>query len=146
MKTPAKAEKKKDTRFKPGQSGNPKGRPQGSRHKATMAALALLEGQIEELTQACVRKALDGDTVALRLCLERIIPAAKERTIALALPPTTTMEGVSEAFDTVMGAVAIGTITPTEAATFAGILEKKRTAIEATELEHRIRRLEENLS
>jgi len=33
--------------FKPGQSGNPQGRPSGSRHKATLAAQALLDGEAE---------------------------------------------------------------------------------------------------
>ena len=35
---------KKDTRFKPGQSSNPKGTPPGTRNKLTMAAQALLDG------------------------------------------------------------------------------------------------------
>jgi len=34
---PAKTGRKQDTQFKPGQSGNPHGRPQGSRHKTTLA-------------------------------------------------------------------------------------------------------------
>jgi hypothetical protein len=33
--------------FQPGQSGNPKGRPRGARHKATLAAEALLDGEAE---------------------------------------------------------------------------------------------------
>tara|TARA_B100000676_G_scaffold312672_1_gene388129 strand:+ start:3148 stop:3261 length:114 start_codon:yes stop_codon:yes gene_type:complete len=36
--------REKDTRYKPGQSGNPTGRPKGARNKATVAAEALLEG------------------------------------------------------------------------------------------------------
>lgn len=49
-------------------TGNP-GRPKGARNKATTAALALLEGQAEALTQRAVEMALAGDTVALRLCM-----------------------------------------------------------------------------
>ena len=65
--------------FKPGQSGNPKGKPKGARHKATLAALELLDGEAEALTRKAVDLALEGDTTALRLCLERIAPPARMR-------------------------------------------------------------------
>lgn len=62
--------------FKKGKSGHPKGRPPGSRHKATLAPLALLEGEASMLTRRAIDAALGGDMVALRLCLERIVPPA----------------------------------------------------------------------
>ena len=40
------------TKWKPGQSGNPAGKPKGTRHKATMLAERLLDGQAEELIQS----------------------------------------------------------------------------------------------
>jgi hypothetical protein len=43
--------------WKPGQSGNPKGCPKGSRHKTTLAVEALLDGQAERLTQKAVEMA-----------------------------------------------------------------------------------------
>jgi hypothetical protein len=64
------------TRGRPFPKGNP-GRPKGARHKATVAAEALLDGQAEALTQKAVDAALEGDTTALRLCLD---PAAVGRT------------------------------------------------------------------
>jgi len=64
-------------RFGKGRSGNPRGRPLGSRNSATLAAEALLEGEAEKLTRKCIELALSGDTVALRLCLERFTPRAK---------------------------------------------------------------------
>ena len=48
--------------------GNP-GKPKGTRHKATQAALTLLDGEAEGLTRKAVELALGGDTTALRLCL-----------------------------------------------------------------------------
>lgn len=63
--------------FQKGVSGNPAGKPKGARHKATLAAMALLEGESEALTRKAVELALEGDTTALRLCLERIAPALK---------------------------------------------------------------------
>src|SRR5687767_1636516 len=53
--------------------GNP-GRPPGARNKATLAALALLEGEAEALTRRCVEMALAGDATAMRLCLDRLLP------------------------------------------------------------------------
>jgi len=54
------------------------GRPKGSRNKATIAIESLLRGQAEALTQTVVTTALEGDTVALRLCMERVAPAPKD--------------------------------------------------------------------
>ena len=48
--------------FEKGQSGNPNGRPQGSRNRATLAAEVLLEGEAEKLTRKAVKMALNGDT------------------------------------------------------------------------------------
>jgi hypothetical protein len=61
-------------RFRKGRSGNPKGRPAGARNKATQSAELLLDGEAEALTRRAVELALAGDGMALRLCLERIIP------------------------------------------------------------------------
>ena len=57
------------------------GRPRGSRNKATIAIENLLQGQAEALTQTAVTKALEGDSVALRLCMERIAPPPKSQTV-----------------------------------------------------------------
>lgn len=56
-------------KFAPGVSGNPAGRPKGSRHKVTLAIEAMLEGEHEKLTRKAIDMALEGDGPALRLCL-----------------------------------------------------------------------------
>lgn len=61
-------------------AGNP-GKPQGTRHKATRAAEALLEGEAEALTRKAIEAALEGDIAALRICLDRIVPIRKSRPI-----------------------------------------------------------------
>ena len=66
-------------------SGN-SGRPKGARNKKTLAIESLLEGQAEALTQTAISKALDGDSMALRLCMERIAPAPKDNPVVFALP------------------------------------------------------------
>jgi Family of unknown function (DUF5681) len=131
-----------DGTFAKGVSGNPKGCPRSSRHRATIAAMELLDGEAHKLTRKAVELALDGDTVALRLCLERIVPAAKSRPIKLEMPPVDTMADVLKAQAVAIQAMADGEITPDEAATIAGVLEAKRRAIETVELEKRIAALE----
>src|ERR1043166_3904236 len=71
-----------DRLFRKGRSGKPAGRPPGSRNRATVAAEALLEGEAQALTRKAIELALEGDTTALRLCLERIVPQRKSRTVA----------------------------------------------------------------
>jgi Family of unknown function (DUF5681) len=67
--------KQGNTRFKPGKSGNPDGRPRGSRNVTTVALETLLDGQATALTQKAIDLALTGDMAALR----RSHPAATER-------------------------------------------------------------------
>jgi hypothetical protein len=67
--------------YKLGQSGNPYGRPRGARNRATVAAERLLHGEADALTRKAIELATDGDTTALRLCIERILPARKDRPV-----------------------------------------------------------------
>ena len=62
------------------------GRPRGARNLKTVAIESLLEGQAEALTQTAISKALKGDTVALRLCMDRIMPQRRDNYINLDLP------------------------------------------------------------
>src|SRR5580700_2465634 len=50
-----------------------RGRPKGSRNRATLALEAVLEGSAEELTHMLIAKALAGDGVALRFCVGVIL-------------------------------------------------------------------------
>jgi hypothetical protein len=76
---PVNAGRKQDTRFKPGESGNPAGKPRGARHKTTLACDLLLEGEAEAITRKAIELAKIGDGPALRLCLERIAPPSEGR-------------------------------------------------------------------
>ncbi len=129
--------------FQKGQSGNPAGKPPGARHKATMAAEALLDGEAQALTRKAIERAMEGDGLALRLCLERILPARKDRPVRIDLPPIDTAEGASMALGAVTRAMADGELTLDEASGVASIIELKRRALETTEFEARLRKLEE---
>jgi len=121
--------------------GNP-GKPQGTRHKATMAALALLDGEAEALTRQAVTMALAGDTTVLRLCLERIAPPRRDAPVTFDLPPMETARDAASAAGAELAAVAIGDLTPTEGAHVMGLIETYRRTLETTELEARLAALE----
>ena len=72
--------------FKPGQSGNPKGRPKGSRNRVTQFCDALLDGQGEAIVAKALQKALEGDSPMLREMLHRVAPRRREDTIEFNLP------------------------------------------------------------
>lgn len=89
--------------FGPGQSGNPAGRPKGSRNHTTRAVEALLDGEAEALTRKAIQLAQDGDTVALRLCLDRLLPVRKDRPITFDLPPIETTDDLAEGHELYRG-------------------------------------------
>jgi Family of unknown function (DUF5681) len=131
--------------FKKGRSGNPGGRRRGSRNRATLAAAALLAGESEALTRKAVEMALAGDPTAMRLCMERVLPPCRERTVKFSLPSIDgTLTGetcgpsahdVSLAMNAVTSALAQGEITPGEAERIAGVVDTFVRAIETTKKE-----------
>ena len=129
-------------RFQKGVSGNPAGKPKGARHKATLAAEALLDGEAEALTRKAVERAMEGDTVALRLCLERIIPARRDRPVSFELPKIDRPADAVAASAAILAAVADGSLTPSEAAEISKLVEGFVRTVEVTELEARIAALE----
>jgi hypothetical protein len=111
------------TKFKPGQSGNPKGRPIGARHKTTLAVEKLLDGEAENLTRQCIEAALGGDMVAMRLVMERIIPARKGRPVEFKLPQMTNTGDLRAAALAILEAVASGDLTPEEGAVISSLIK-----------------------
>ncbi len=103
-------------------TGNP-GKPRGARHKATQAALVLLEGEGEALARKAVEMALNGDVVALRLCLERLVPVRKDGTIRFDLPPLVKSEDAPAAARAVVEALADGQISPADAESAVKIID-----------------------
>ena len=113
------------------------GRPKGSRNKATIAIESLLQGQAEALTQTAVTKALEGDSIALRLCMERIAPAPKDQPVSFSLPKMKNALDASEAAGSVLTAVSEGELTPIEATRVMGLIDSYRRTLELTEIEER---------
>ena len=131
--------------FGKGRSGNPAGRRVGSRNRATLAAAALLAGEAEGLTRKAVEAAFAGDPMALRLCIERILPRCGERPVKFALPPIESAADIAAAMKAVTSALADGEITPGEAGRIAGVVDTFIRAIETSGFEQRLQELEEKL-
>lgn len=81
----------KMTTFKPGYSGNPKGRPKGALNKRAQL-IKHLETHAEELINKAIGMALSGDSIALRLCIERLLPKAVEKQAKVIIPDLNTNE------------------------------------------------------
>ena len=129
--------------FSKGASGNPSGRPAGARNKATVAMEKLLDDEAETLTRKAIEMAKAGDGPALRLCMDRLLPARRDRHVTFALPSIETAADAAKAAGALLLAVSAGEITPQEAAELGKLIEGYVKALEASEFEERLARLEQ---
>ena len=129
---------RKDTRFKPGNGG----RPKGSKNKRTVLLEAITESDLEAIRNKLIEKAKEGDTQAARLIYDRIEPVPRARRVQIVLPDTSTMDGISKAMAAIVAAMAAGQIDPTEAQQIGALLESNRRIIETVDLAARIAALE----
>jgi hypothetical protein len=140
------AEKHKGGPWPKGVSGNPKGGPQGSRSKSALLGEALIDGRAEELIETCVKMALGGDPSAMRLMIERLVPARRERAAAIAVPPIAKSHDLIAAAAAITQAATDGSITPNEAAAISTLIGNVAKAIETAELAERLAKLEEQIA
>ena len=118
------------------------GRPRGSRNKATIAIENLIEGQAEALTQTVIKKALEGDSVALRLCMVRIAPPPKDAAVTFSMPTMSNALDAAKAAGNVLTAVSKEDLTPLEATRVMGLVDSYRRTLELTAIEERLKALE----
>lgn len=131
-----------DTKFKPGKSGNPNGRPKGARHKTTLAIEKLLDNEGEEITRTAIEKAKAGDMTAIRICLDRIAPPRKDRHIEFTLPKMEKARDAVDAGAAIIEAVSIGEMTPSEASELMRVVECYARTLQVSDFETRLERLE----
>lgn len=130
-------------RGKPFALGNTagKGRPTGSCNKKTIFQQEL-EKDGAAIIQKIKQRALKADPVAMRLCMERLVPLAKEPNTRFRLPAVETAANLTEAISAVTEAVAEGELSAQEGESVARIVESQRRNIEVEEFDARIRALE----
>ena len=126
--------------WKPGQSGNPKGKTPGSGELQKLRAS--IAADVPEILAGLVLAAKGGDMQAARLILERVLPPVKaiEQAVALQLPEGGTLTAKATA---VLSAAAAGELAPTQAAQLITALGTLAKITEIDELAARITALEE---
>jgi Family of unknown function (DUF5681) len=111
-------------KFQPGHSGNPAGRPPGSRNKKTIALEEAFAEHGEEILKDVVARAKEGQDTPLRLCMERMLARKRERAIAIALPAIETPEDARAAVAVVTAELAEGNLTIGEASGLIALIDR----------------------
>jgi hypothetical protein len=138
--TAKRMDKKIGRPFQKGQVANPAGRPRGIPDRRTQYR-EMIESRMPELLETCVKLALQGDLQALRLCLERVLPAARVGDELVSLPVHGTL---SQQAQQLMQATFNGEVAPSAAATFMSTLAAQARIVEVDELARRVEALERN--
>lgn len=127
--------------FKKGQSGNPAGRPRGEGGR-DVELRNLFRARAPELINKALSLALDGDTAAMKMALDRILPAIKptDKAIQIQLP----VDDLLGAGQAIMAGTASGMLTPEQGQRLVGLLETQRRLVETADLEKRIEALEKS--
>jgi hypothetical protein len=127
--------------FKPGESGNPGGKPPGAKNRTTLLAQALFDGEAEALTRKIIELAKAGDMQALKVCVDRLCPPLKAQaaTVQIDIPETDSMGDTANAF---IKAAAYGRLPPDVAAQLVSAVGTLARVVEIDELKIRLAALE----
>lgn len=128
--------------FEPGVSPNPAGRPKGRRNRATEALEQILDGDAETIMRAVIRLAQEGDATAMKLCVDRLLPIRKDRTVQFELPPIETAADLTKATEALLQGVADGALTPAEAGDLAKMVQAHIEAIRTVDFAERLAAIE----
>lgn len=125
-------------RFEKGVSGNPTGRPRGSRDRRTVLR-ELLNPHAPDLVRKAVELALQGDSTALKMCLDRLISPLR------ATSPEVTIDlsgSLQECGESVLKAMNDGSLDAVTGNTYLSALSEQARLKEHTEFEVRLAELE----
>jgi hypothetical protein len=132
--------------FQPGQSGNPAGRPRGTRAKTTILAEQMLGAEAEAIVQAAIDMAKAGDAAAVRVCFDRLAPRPRDRAVEFELPPLHSAASALSALADIAAAVSRGELTPAEADNVSRLLDRYVRTLESADFEQRVAKLEREIS
>lgn len=127
--------------FLPGNTFS-KGRPPGRKNKLTIFREALDKGATA-IIRVVKEQALKRDPVAMKLCMERLVPVPKTPTPRFQLPTVYSAADLAPAIGAVTKAVAEGWLSAQDGESVARIIECHRRTLEAEDFERRLRVLEE---
>lgn len=130
---------RKSSKWKPGETGNPRGRPKGAGEVGKIRAA--IAAQVPELLKMLTTRALAGDVGAARLLLERAVAPirAAEQAQPLNLPDGS----LTDQARAVLAEVAAGRLAPGQGAALLGGIATLARVVEIDDLAARIAKLEE---
>lgn len=128
-------------KFKPGQSGNPRGRPKGP--MASTKLRDAIGNDLHAIVAALVERAKNGDVQAAGLLFSRTLPPLRPQSDA----PDVALAGetLDERADAIISAALAGKLSPTGAAELMGLLSQQARIQEISELAERLERIEQAL-
>lgn len=104
-----------------------------------------MDGEVEDITRKAIELALSGDGPALRMCMDRMMPARKDRPVVFELPEIAATDDLPKATNALLQAVASGELTPSEAADIGKAVDAHVRAVEAADLHQRLLKIEEQM-
>ena len=125
-----------------GAEWQPGGKPKGARNRTTLAIEALIDGAADDIANKAIELAKAGDTFLIRALLDRAAPPRRDRHIPFELPPMERATDAVKAASTIARAVADGELTPGEASELSDFVANYAKALEISDLEARLQRLE----
>ncbi|WP_411727785.1 DUF5681 domain-containing protein [Methyloglobulus sp.] len=128
------------TKFKPGESGNPNGRPK-NKTPATLIRKSIAD-DLPDIINALIAKAKEGDVPAAKVLLDRVCPPLKHQALPISLPVN---GGLVEQGSEVIRATLAGEIPPDIGSQLITALSNQGKLIDLEELTDRLKRIERQL-
>lgn len=129
--------------WKPGQSGNPSGKPKGCGRLSWFNTL--IKDQREEILLSIVERAKNGNATAMELVASRMVPVFMPQDETVEIEGFVEAKTRSEKANLITTSVAKGEITPNQGAAVMASLEKESKINETDDLAKRIEELERKL-
>lgn len=138
---PPKDDSEKKGPWKPGQSGNPAGRPPGRPDKRLLATQQMLD-EMRDIVAVLVGKALEGDVGAAALVMARVLPSLRAQSEKVAFPFDASAP-VSRQVEMVLEAVSSGHVAADVGKQIIEAIQSLSTIRATEDLEARIITLEQ---
>ena len=132
---------KPSTKFQPGVSGNPKGKPK-DKTPATLLRKSIID-DMPEIILKLVEQAKNGDTAAAKILLDRCCPTLKPQALAISLPINGSL---AEQGGEIIRATLSGHIPPDIGAQLVTALSNQGKLVELQELTQRLDKIEKQLT
>ena len=131
-------------KFQPGESGNPKGRPQAARAKFSEAFIKALSDDFASHGAAVIQKCRDERPGEYLRVMAGLVPKALTGDAAsIDLGDVSTTAGIVAAMNRIVSGVSVGELSIDQAKGLTDLIEATRKAIETNDLEGRLRAIED---